>query len=374
MPSPPAPRSPRPAPPLDPQILELPEVYTEILHKLFVDGVSAETIRKYEADFRYLQAWKRLSFDADLAFPEDEMVVLRFVLDHSLDLSLNEAPAEPKAIAQALIDQGLRKDLRRPAKSTLNRRISNWRSFHRWREVTSPFDAPSIKRVLRASRQSDDRIQPHLSPNAIRAQELDALISVTGPGMRGLRDRALLELGWGSGGRRRSEIAGLRYEDLDLSKFHAEGVIWIQLRRTKTHQDNPPDPLPLRGRSAKALVAWLDMAAIRSGPVFRKVSIERIVRDEAVRLGSVQDRPLTGEGIRKIIVRLVEEAKVRGKLPKSYTATPHGLRSGYLTEAARRRIPLEVARAHTLHRSREQAARYYHEVEMDQSEAARMRD
>ena len=50
----------------------------------------------------------------------------------------------------------------------------------------------------------------------------------------------------------------------------------------------------------------------------------------------------------------------------------HGLRSGYLTETARRGIPLVEAMQQSQHRSVQQAARYYNEVERQRGRAARV--
>ena len=50
----------------------------------------------------------------------------------------------------------------------------------------------------------------------------------------------------------------------------------------------------------------------------------------------------------------------------------HGLRSGYLTETARRGIPLVETMQQSQHRSVQQAARYYNEVERQLGRAARV--
>jgi integrase len=74
---------------------------------------------------------------------------------------------------------------------------------------------------------------------------------------------------------------------------------------------------------------------------------------------------MSGEAVR----RAVKAALVAAGLPEDF-ASPHGLRSGFITEAARRGVPLEAAMRLTLHRSREQAAAYYQEAELDRNPAA----
>jgi integrase len=50
----------------------------------------------------------------------------------------------------------------------------------------------------------------------------------------------------------------------------------------------------------------------------------------------------------------------------------HGLRSGYLTEAANRGIPLPEAMQQSLHKSVSQAASYYNNAERKNGRAARL--
>jgi integrase len=50
----------------------------------------------------------------------------------------------------------------------------------------------------------------------------------------------------------------------------------------------------------------------------------------------------------------------------------HGLRSGYLTEAANRGVPLQEAMQQSLHKSVTQAAGYYNSAERKNGRAARL--
>jgi integrase len=356
------------APPTD-----LPESYERMLAQLLVKGANPNTLRGYETDLRYLRAWKRLSFDADLAFPESESVALRFILDHSTDLAALDPQDPPRRVAEALIGAGLRRSLAAPTPGSLGRRIANWRTFHAWKEVPSPFELPSVKRALKAARRASGRAPAKKSARAVTSKDLDALLAATGPGLAGMRDRALLETGWSSGGRRRSELAALRVEDLDLTRFDKEGVVGIALRRTKTHQEGPPPRLALRGRPARTLVAWLDAAGIGEGPVFRRVSAERVDPSTGLtRPGRVLEKGLSGEGIRQIVKRLV--AAARPVLGEDYDASPHGLRSGFLTEAARRGVPVQAAMRMSLHRSAAQAMAYYDDAEIEDNPGVALRE
>jgi integrase len=202
------------------------------------------------------------------------------------------------------------------------------------------------------------------SANPVDRELLDKLVGARAPGMHGLRDAAMLETAWATGGRRRSELAALRVEDLDRSAFATKGVIGVRLRETKTHKDTAPPPLLLTGRAARALDLWLRASGIEDGPVFRALT-----RPDGQGRSRVLTRGLTESAIRLAFARLVEAAG----LPRGH-ASPHGLRSGFITEAARAGVPVEAVMRVTLHRSREQVAAYYHELDLEKNPATRLRD
>ena len=76
------------------------------LTDLYVRGTPENTLRAYERDLLYIAAWKQATFDAPLDWPEDEAVALRFLLDHSRDLT--EADAA-QGVAKVLIAAGVLK-------------------------------------------------------------------------------------------------------------------------------------------------------------------------------------------------------------------------------------------------------------------------
>ena len=63
-------------------------------------------------------------------------------------------------------------------------------------------------------------------------------------------------------------------------------------------------------------------------------------------------------------------AAAAGLDPRQFSA--HGLRFGYMTEAANRSVPLQEAMRQSLHCSVQQAHRYYDEVEIERGDAARL--
>ncbi|MBO9479589.1 site-specific integrase [Shimia sp. R11_0] len=317
------------------------------LEDLYVRGTPTNTLRAYERDLVYLTAWKQAAFGAALTWPEQEEVALRFVLDHSRDLHEEEGRA--KQTAEALIGLGLRKGLSCPAPATLNRRIASWCAFHRMRNQPNPFDAPLLRQTRAKARKAMARPPTPKSAHPITKDVLLKLLDAAGSGLRGLRDRAILLLGWASGGRRRSEIVGLNREDVDLSEYDAQGVVWLQLVQTKTTDHGKTPKLVLKGYAARAVVAWIDASGITEGPLFRRIT----------RTDALGQKRLSDAAVSQILKRLLQDAG----LDPSY-ASPHGLRSGFLTQAALDGAPLPAAMRLSLHRSAAQAQKYYDDVDV----------
>ena len=160
----------------------------EALNDLYARGTPENTRRAYERDLIYLSAWKKMRFadEPALAWPESEDVALRFILDHSRDLS-NDA-RKAGEVARALIAMGLRKSLSCPAPSTLDRRIASWRAFHRMRNFASPFEAPLVRQARAKARKAAARPPAPKSAHPITRDLLLQLAEAAGPGLRGIRE------------------------------------------------------------------------------------------------------------------------------------------------------------------------------------------
>lgn len=330
-----------------------PELRSRLLD-LLQRGTPANTLRAHERDLLYIAAWKRAAFGAERAWPETEDVALHFVLDHSEDLAGRPPDCGPRRVAQTLIEAGLRRALDGPAPATLDRRIASWRAFHGFRNLASPFKTQGLRRARKASRRAAAHTPESKAARPITRDVLDRLVAACPATLAGLRDRALLEAAWASGGRRRSELARLRREDLDLERFDATGEVAIALLATKTTEASRTPKLLLRGSSARRLVAWLN-----AGPVFRAVS----------KADTVLARGLSESGVRDVI----RAALKRAGYAKGYSSA-HGLRSGFLTQAARDGVPIQAAARLSLHRSIEQAARYNRDAELADNPAVDLRD
>ena len=204
------------------------------------------------------------------------------------------------------------------------------------------------------ARASPARPRAPKSNKPITRDVLEQMLVTCGRDLRGMRDRAVLMLGWASGGRRRSELSNLQREDLSLEKFEETGLIWIHLLETKTTGRDATPRLVLKGRAARAVARWIEAAKIADGPLFRPIS----------KSGRPLPRRLSPDGIYQIVKRRL----VLAGLPEEM-ASPHGLRSGFLTQAALDGAPVQAAMRLSLHRSMAQAQRYYDDVDIAENPA-----
>ena len=336
-----------------PSYAQLSEADEAALTELFRRGTPPNTLRAWERDLAYIAAWKMAAFGQPLAWPEDETVALRFILDHAQDLSERPGPAQD--VALELIAIGLRVALTCPAPATLDRRIASWQAFHRMRNLASPFSAPLVQQARQKARRANARPRVPKSPKPVTRDILEALLATCDDSMRGVRDRAMLMLAFGSGGRRRSEVSALNVEDIGRDDFTAKGLLWIRLLETKTTKKDQAPRLPLKGRAARAVVHWLEVAGMTAGPLFRPVS--------------KSDRPLPRRLASDALRTILRYRLHLADLPMDF-ATPHGLRAGFLTQAALDGAPLAAAMKLSLHRSAVQAQKYYANVEISENPAA----
>ena len=351
------------------ETLSLAEI--ETLTHLAKTGTGPNSLRALSSDLAYLEAWARVATDAPLVWPATETTVLRFIAHHLWDEEEREKNAEhgmPEAVAEALRAEGRLKSTGPHAPATVRRRLALWSSLHRWRGLDGPFGNPSIRNALRLAIRAADRPRARKSPAAITRDILDQLLATCGRGRAvDLRDRALLLLAFGSGGRRRSEIARLKVDDLEEREPVAADpkapndeklpVLSIRLRRTKTSSADAGESVLVVGRPVEALRAWLAFSKIDAGPVFRRdrqMGKHRRRRARSAKRQRDDQKPL------------------RHRRTRSGEFSAHGLRSGYLTEAARAGVPLPEAMQQSRHRSVQQAARYYNEGEIARGKAARL--
>jgi integrase len=200
---------------------------------------------------------------------------------------------------------------------------------------------------------------------ALTTEEVRAMVRLCDGTLRGLRDRALLLLGY-AGALRRSELVGIAGGHL---RWTSEGVE-VLLPRSKGDRAGEGQSVGVpRGQReetcpVRALARWLEVApAGPHEPVFRKVTAVRGGRE------AVETRALHPDSVRAILLRRAAAAGVRGTPEEP--VTPHGLRAGFVTQAYKAGVGDEEIMAHTRHRDLRTMRGYVRRARLSQDSPAK---
>ncbi|RVC77657.1 integrase [Mesorhizobium sp. M4A.F.Ca.ET.022.05.2.1] len=341
------------------------------LRHLAKEGIGANSLRALASDLGYLEAWSLAATGFSLPWPAPEVLLIKFVAHHLWDPAKRETDVShgmPEDVTAALKSAKLLRVDGPHAPNTVRRRLSSWSTLTKWRGLRGKFNAPGLQSAIKLAVRASARPRGRKSKKAVTADILTVLLKAcAGDRLIDVRDRAILITAFASGGRRRSEISALRVEQIveeepvptDPKAPHGEKLpcLSIRLGRTKTTQADSDAFVLLIGRPVRVLREWLERANISEGAVFRGID----------RWGNLEKRALTPQAVNLILKRRIAEA---GLDPQAFSA--HGLRSGYLTETARRGIPLPEAMQQSQHHSVQQASNYYNDAERTLGRAARV--
>lgn len=318
---------------LDPKTLDA--AGARAAEEFIAEGTPANTARSYASALRYWSAWYALRYGTKLIdAPVSVAAASQFVVDHLERSSCGALRHElPSDLDAELVALGVKARCGPLSIATVEHRLAVLAKWHRLQRWDPPTDDHRVKTLMaKARRAQAKRGVVTRKKSAAVAESMQAMLSTCSDGLRGLRDRALLWLAWGGGGRRRSELVALRVDDLR----HLGGDTWTYaLGRTKTQASGPRREKPLRGEAAKAVAAWIEAAQLTEGPLFRRM----------YRHGKVGSKALSTDQVARIVQR---RARLAG-LPGDWAA--HSLRSGFVTEAGRQGVPLGEVMAMTEHRS-----------------------
>jgi integrase len=267
------------------------------------------TQRAYASDWRHFEAWCRRK-DV-MPFPPDPQIVGLYLADCASQRSGAGKPA-PASVR------------------TIERRLSalTWR----FAQAGTPLDRADrhIAEVMRGIRRRHGR--PPDQKEAVLAEDLLRMIETLGRDLKGLRDRAILLMGF-AGGLRRSEIVGL---DCGADQT-ADGTGWIEILdqgiviRTKVKVGWREIEIGRGSSDAScpvvALQTWLKFGRIVHGPLFRRI------RKAGKEAGP--DR-LCDRQVARLVKRTAMAAGIRGDLAegeRSRKFAGHSLRAGLASAA-----------------------------------------
>ncbi|MGH3365938.1 MAG: site-specific integrase [Nocardioidaceae bacterium] len=255
---------------------------------------------------------------------------------------------EPLPAGAATISGYLTELARAGAKAgTMSRRLSAIRFAHQLRNLPDPTTGARVVAVWEGIRRTHGKPPDQAAP-LMPPQLLDVLDTCpttrtwktrpAEPDLAGLRDRALLLVGFFAA-LRRSELAALTVDQL---AEHPNGLV-LALPRSKTNQyglETELVVLPRAGHPARcpvtALTTWLDAAAITDGPVLRPIS----------KGNRALPRHLHPESINDLV-----QAAVHRVDPDATGYSAHSLRAGFVTYAHLRGASDRAIAHQTRHRS-----------------------
>ena len=240
--------------------------------------------------------------------------------------------------------------------ATIERRLSAIRQYHRIQGL--PFDAhdPALHDTMRGIRRAYSAAPRAKTPTV--TEVLRALVQELPPTTLGIRDRALLLLGF-AGAFRRSELVAIDFEDCAA---HAEGVV-VTLHRSRDNPESQGEEIGIPHGAhpetdpVDALAEWIGVADIRGGPLFRPVT----------RYSSVLPQRLSAGAVSLIVKRVVSAARTTAEAqgnqaladgldPNAYAS--HSLRAGFITSAAAAGVSDRDIMRHTRHKRVDSLQKY----------------
>jgi integrase len=264
------------------------------------------TQRAYAADWRHYHAWRRR--ENLPALPPDPQVIGLYIAAQASGAAAGDR--QPSSVG------------------TIERRLSAL-AWH-FAQRGQPFDRQDrhIAAVLAGIRRTHGK--PPVQKEAVLPEHLIAMLGALDLGsLRGLRDRAMLLIGF-AGGLRRSEIVGLAGHPEDALdggwiEFFDDGLLltlrgktgWREVEIGRGSSDSTCPVV--------ALATWLKFARISRGPVFRRVVGTTIGADR-----------LTDKHVARLVRRTALAAGVRGDLAEGERGAKfsgHSLRAGLASSA-----------------------------------------
>jgi len=240
-------------------------------------GVSKNTIASYSYAFKFLCRYvsgRLRKAPSELCLEDLDARVIRDFLEH-LERECGNTPR------------------------TRNLRLTAIRSFMKYVEYEAPSALDQVRQVRALSnKRTQERLVNHLTRD-----EMKAVLDSPDPGTRnGVRDQAMLYLGFAAG-LRVSELVGLRLDDVELDGPYPSILVRGKARRQRR--------LPLWKEATRALRAWL---AVRGSVPIPEVFLN--ARGEA----------LTTSGFSYIVKKCVRAATSPCPSLSKKRISPHVLR------------------------------------------------
>lgn len=289
------------------------EQLLEQSRELAKTAIPENTVKAYSSDFKIFVAWCN---------------------SHGLESLPATVPTVAAYVAQC--------KQRRLTMSTLSRYLTVISKTHELGGFSNPTKDPMVTEAVRGYRRERGSAKQRVKPLLI--EQLVRCVDQLGTSIKGMRDAAILTIGW-MAALRRSEIVSLMREDLESV---SEGLI-VQVRRSKTDQEGQGRTVGIPFGTEKfcpvtVIRRWYTVAQIDHGPLFFGVyrgSNQKIFATKFVPRKRLNDRTVA-----EVVKSSLELA---GYDALGYSG--HSLRAGFCTSAASCGIPEHAIMKHTGHKS-----------------------
>lgn len=232
---------------------------------------------------------------------------------------------------------------------TIIRSVCAIGKIHEWRGFDNPTRSKNLRTIIEGIKRK--KYTPKDKARPISLSILRKMIEKADPSIIGIRDRAMMLIGW-FGALRRSEISKLRIGNVSISEAGAELTL-VTPKGNQSGEERVSIPrIPSSLCPVKALEEWL--ARYDHGPeypLFPSLGLSGkklwVPKDDRIH------RPMCDRMVSEIVKKYVEYC---GENPKKFSA--HSLRRGLSSESARLNVPQTYLQKHLRHRSASMTSEY----------------
>ena len=300
----------------------VPETWDQALRKLS-GAYSDNTLRAYASDFRLFRVW-------------------------CLQRGLSFLPAEPETLCRLIENQA---KIHKPA--TVCRRLDAINRVHKLCGFRDPTDDEDVRLTLRRMQRRQGRRQKQAL--GLTAPLRDRLIDAASKDLRGLRNRALIAVGYDTLCRS-AELVALKAEDIQMNP---DGSGLILVRKAKNDPFAEGRLAYLSSRTETLLDRWLTAAGISEGWIFRGVWGK-----------TISTAPIQTRHVGRIVKQLATAARIDRERVEALSS--HSMRGGAAQDMAAAGIELTLIMHAGGGKSPTIVMRYIEHLEAARSGMARM--
>lgn len=231
---------------------------------------------------------------------------------------------------------------RRLSMSTVNRYLTVISKTHELAGQPNPTKDPMVTEAVKGYRRERGTAPKRVKP--LLLEQLIRICEQLGTSIKGMRDAAILTVGW-MAALRRSEISALTRDDVESVP---EGLV-IHVRKSKTDQDGAGRKVGIPFGTdefcpVKIIRRWYVVAQINEGPLFFGV-----YRGASKKMFSTKFKPRKALNDRTIAEIVKKSLELAGYDSEGFSG--HSLRAGFCTSAGAAGVPEHMIMRHTGHRS-----------------------